>query len=316
MKIFNFLNIIICIGVFVISCERINNNSQNILDFGEVNPGSKSEKTLTIKFNQEAKRDKNAFLEFKFCDSKGNPIDDISFSIGNRNLSKGRFKITPADVDPNNKVRIEIEFTSKAKEGEYSGFLMIVDASEKLKANITQMHTKKSLNVNEKLGEFRANYQVPMPPSQKYLIYAIVLLLTFFLLWILVLRNRIFPPMSGRINSSEGEIKLIGFKQFYVYGDKIPKQAKQTFFSKLLTGKIGHFKANALGSDENNYILITTQSTNKGIRNKFILSNSTNLTITKGLNILYDTHEYEIFNNNLNTKFIFNYSNQKHPFTT
>ena len=302
--------------MFVSSCGEKAATSSGSLDFGEVNPGKMIEKTLTLDFNAAAKADKAAFLEFQFCDSIGSPVPNVTFLVGKRKINGQKFRITPADLDPNNKVRISIQFSQNAAEKDYSGYLMLVNASDELKQNISHPDTKTPINVHQKIGAFKATYKVPMPAWQEYLFYAVAVLLVSILLWIVILRDKVYPPMSGIVNSPEGPIKLSGFKEFYIYGGAIPTKANQGFVSKLFFGKVGKYKAMAFEhSGNNSFVLICTHNTPKGIRNKLSLSDSNVLSITKGQNILYDQCDYEIHHIGTNQKFEFIYSNSKHQLT-
>ena len=310
IKLFAFL---VGFLMFVSSCGEKAVTSSGSLDFGEVNPGKKIEKTLTLDFNAAAKADKAAFLEFQFCDSLGAPVENITFLVGKRKVQGQKFRVTPADLDPNNKVRISIDFAQNAKEKEYAGYLMLVDASDELKQNISHPDTKTPINVHQKIGAFKATYKVPMPAWQEYMYYALAFLLVILLLWIGFIRDKVYPPMTGIINSPAGQIKLNGFKEFYIYGGAMPARANQGFISRLFTGKVGKYQTMAFDQPGfNSYILVSTQKTPKGIRNKLIPSDITLLTITKGQNILYDQCDYEIHHNGTNQKFDFIYFNKNH----
>lgn len=162
MNILKLFTLIIFGFAILSSCQDDSSISNGRLDFGEVNPGKKIEKTITIDFNAAAKADKKAFLEFEFCDSIGSPVTQITFLIGKRKIKGQKFRITPNDLDPNNKVRIGIQFSENASQKEYSGYLMLVDASDELKQNISNPDSKEPINIHQKIGEFKANYKVPM----------------------------------------------------------------------------------------------------------------------------------------------------------
>jgi len=239
MKIIKIFAILIGYILFFTSCGEQVATSSSSLDFGEVNPGKSIVKTMTIDFNDAAKSDKSSFLEFQFCDSIGSPVPNVTFLVGKRKINGQKFRITPADLDPNNKVRISIQFSQNAVEKNYSGYLMLVNASDELKQNISNPDSKEPINIHQKIGEFKANYKVPMPAWQEYIYYALAFLLVFLLLWVGFIRDKVYPPMTGIINSPEGQIKLNGFKEFYIYGGAIPARANQGFISRLFSGKVG-----------------------------------------------------------------------------
>jgi len=312
-KIFQFLFIFLFIFS---SCNFGDNQNNKIgeLDFGEVNPGKVIEKTFTVEFNPAAQNDKSAFLEFEFVDKSGQAINGIKFKLGARVINN-KFRISPKDVDPNGKLNVGIIFPAGSKEQDYLGYLMLTDASNDLKQNISLNDTANVVNLNNKIADFHATYNVPLPTWELYSIYFLIFLLSSFLIWLVIIRNKIYPPMTGTINTPEGAIKLNGFRSFYIYGGQIPKNAQQGMISSIFTGKIGKKSTMSLTDDGIScFILLSTQSTPKGIRNRLSLSDNS-LTIFKGQNVLYDQCDYVISKANSKTKFEFIYSNIKHKQT-
>jgi hypothetical protein len=305
----------ICFLVFFCSCGGKKDSPKiGSLDFGEVNPGRTSEVLLPIEFNNAAINNPEAFLEFEYKNSLNEPIPNVIFKVSS-NVVSGRFKIKPSDVGPDGNVKLGVQFSEKATEKDYEGYLMLVNASEELKQNITFGDSTNSTSINNKIGEFHAKYVVPTPQWKLYLMYALAFLLVSLLLWLLFIRNKVYPPMTGTINTPEGAIKLNGYRMFYIYSGEIPKAAKQGFLSSLFTGKIGKKNVMALMEDaKSNFVLVTTQSTPKGIRNRLSLSDNS-LTITKGQNVLYDQCDYVISKSEAKIKFEFVYSNIKHQQT-
>jgi hypothetical protein len=166
------------------SCNLIDKQEAQIgeMDFGEVNPGKVVEKTLMFDFNSAAQKDKNAYLEFGFVDISGKSIQGIKFKLGDKVLND-KFKISPADLDPNGKVRIGIVFPPNAKEQDYFGYLMLTDASNELKQNISLNDTANIVNLNNKIADFHAKFEIPM---ERWLYWTILLVSIFSILGILV----------------------------------------------------------------------------------------------------------------------------------
>ena len=217
----NLIKLFTCLVVgivFLSSCGDNSIVSNGNLDFGEVNPGQKIEKNLTIDFNAAAKSDKSAFLEFEFCDSLGSPISEITFIVGQRKFQGQKFRITPTDLDPNNKVRIGIQFSANATEKDYAGYLMLVNASDELKQNISNPDTKKNINVLEKIGTFKATYRVPMPT---WLFWSVILLsitIVAFIIFFILTRNNM--PF-GKKTFTYGTIGFPNLESPTVYLDKL-----------------------------------------------------------------------------------------------
>lgn len=310
------LSYTVLLSLFLFSCgDKDKAPKIGELDFGEVNPEKSITKTMTIDFNPAAQSDPNAFLEFQFVSTDGKPLNDVSFKIQGKPTSENKFKIKHADLDPNHKVKIEIIFSQKAKEKDYNGYLMLINSSDELKQNITYGDASVVKNLHEQVGVFHAKYVVPTPQWKLYLMYALAFLFVSLVLWLLIIRNKVYPPMTGTINTPEGAIKLNGYRMFYIYSGEIPKAAKQGFFSSLFTGKIGKKSIMSLQEDGKScHILVTTQSTPKGIRNRISLSDNT-ISITKGQNVLYDQCDYVISKSDSKLKFEFVYSNIKHQQT-
>ena len=247
-------------------------------------------------------------------DKSGQAINGIKFKLGARVINN-KFRISPKDVDPNGKLNVGIIFPAGSKEQDYLGYLMLTDASNDLKQNISLNDTANVVNLNNKIADFHATYNVPLPTWELYSIYFLIFLLSSFLIWLVIIRNKIYPPMTGTINTPEGAIKLNGFRAFYIYGGQIPKNAQQGMISSIFTGKIGKKSTMSLTDDGIScFILVSTQSTPKGIRNRLSLSDNS-LTIFKGQNVLYDQCDYVISKANSKTKFEFIYSNIKHKQT-
>jgi hypothetical protein len=207
--------------MFVSSCGEKAVTSSGSLDFGEVNPGKKIEKTLTLDFNAAAKADKAAFLEFQFCDSLGAPVENITFLVGKRKVQGQKFRVTPADLDPNNKVRISIDFAQNAKEKEYAGYLMLVDASDELKQNISHPDTKTPINVHQKIGAFKATYKVPMPAWLFWTILASsILLIVATVIFILTRDNMPFGKKTftcGTLGFPNGDFASVNLERLALF---------------------------------------------------------------------------------------------------
>jgi len=296
--------------VLMVSCSESIKKGE--LDYGEVNPQTRKEKTISIDFNSAARADRNAFLEFEFVDANGRPFNDATFYLHDR-VVNGRFKITPDDIDPNGKVKVGIEFPSGATEKEYTGALMLVNASSDLLENITYGDSTNIISIKTNVADVKAQYVVPMPSWQKYIIYSLIIFIACILIWSLVIRNKVFPKMTGTINTPEGAIKLNGFRMYYIYSGSAPKSSMQGFFSTFFSGKIGKKRIMALDDGKNSFILISPQKTPKGVRNR--ISVSDNSLRLAGQNTLYDTCEYSVTKLESNLKFDFIYSNIKHKQT-
>jgi len=218
-KIFQFL----FISLFIFSsCNFGDNQNNNIgeLDFGEVNPGKVIEKTLTVEFNPAAQNDNSSFLEFEFVDKSGQAIKGIKFKLGDKVINS-KFRISPGDVDPNGKVHVGIIFPPDAKEQDYVGYLMLTEASNDLKQNISLTDTTNIVNLNNKIADFHAKYEIPMA---SWLYWSILLgsVLSFLaiIVFILTRDNMPFGKTTfkfGTLGFPDGELSSVKLEKLAVY---------------------------------------------------------------------------------------------------
>ena len=221
MRLFK-LNYFVLLSLFFFSCgEKVNAPKVGEMDFGEVNPNKSIEKTMSVGFNPAAKSDPNAFLEFEFVNKDGQPHNDISFEIRNRKTAGNKFKIKPADVDPNGKVKIEIHFSENAKEKDYNGYLMLINSSDDLKQNITYGDTTNLINLHEKVSYFHAKYVIPMA---KWIFWTILILSLLIVIgttaFILTRNNMPFGNKTfkyGTIGYPNGELLSVKLEKLPIY---------------------------------------------------------------------------------------------------
>lgn len=115
---------------------------------------------MEFSFNDDAKAAKNAFAEFAFVDNNGQSISpkDMIITVDGNALQNNRFFVTPSQ----NKITIEISFSSDARRGKYQGYLRLVS------------HNLHRLNNNECIGQFADAFQwtiynnKTMNPLEKY----------------------------------------------------------------------------------------------------------------------------------------------------
>lgn len=220
MRLFK-LSFIFFISLFLFSC-----GNKDIVpkigefDFGEVNSNKTIEKTMSIDFNPAAKTDPNAYVEFEFVNVDGKPMNNVKFIIRGKTVSN-KFKITPADIDPNGKVKIGIQFDANSKEQDYNGYLMVVNSSEDLKQNITYGDTSNLINLHDKVGVFHAKYVVPMA---KWLFWTILILSVLIVIgtvvFVLTRDNMPFGNKTfkaGTIGFPNGELTSVKLEKLPVY---------------------------------------------------------------------------------------------------
>lgn len=209
--------------LFMLSSCNFGENQKNKvgeIDFGEVNPREVIEKTLTFEFNSAAQNDKSTFLEFEFVDKQGKGVQDIIFKLADKVINN-KFRITPADVDPNGKVRVGIMFPKNAKEQDYFGYLMLINASNDLQQNISLNDTTNVINLHNKIADFHAKYEIPMA---SWLYWSILFgsVLSFLAIVILILTRDNMPFGKttfkfGTLGFPGGELSSVKLEKLAVY---------------------------------------------------------------------------------------------------
>jgi hypothetical protein len=218
-KIFQFL----FISLFIFSSCNFGDNQNNKigeLDFGEVNPGKVIEKTFTVEFNPAAQNDTSAFLEFEFVDKSGQAINGIKFKLGARVINN-KFRISPKDVDPNGMLHVGIIFPAGSKEQDYLGYLMLTDASNDLKQNISLNDTANVVNLNNKIADFHAKTEIPMA---SWLYWSILLgsVLSFLAIVVFILTRDNMPFGKttfkfGTLGFPGGELSSVKLEKLALY---------------------------------------------------------------------------------------------------
>lgn len=211
----------ICLLVFFCSCCGEKDSPKiGSLDFGEVNPGKASEVLLPIEFNDAAMNNPEAFLEFEYKNSLNEPIPNVIFKVSS-NVVSGKFKIKPSDVGPDGNVKLGVQFSENATEKDYEGYLMLVNASDELKQNITFGDSTNTTSINNKIGVFHAKYVVPMA---EWLFWTILILSVFIVIgtfvFILTRDNMPFGNKTfkyGTIGFPNGEIPSAKLEKFAIY---------------------------------------------------------------------------------------------------
>ena len=168
------------------SCGKPNKPTAK-MDFGEVHPDKIIEKILTLDFNEEAQQDPNAFVEFVYLSKDGLPPAGIIFTNDGKDIKGNVLKLYAKDFVVNHTKKIGIRFPSGSKEQEYEGVLKLVDASQDLKQYITFGESASSFQVNDIIGNWKAEYNDPYPIWLKlaigFMFILIIGVVIYFILW-------------------------------------------------------------------------------------------------------------------------------------
>ena len=120
-----------CLIVFLIaSCS--NKPEVTNIDFGEIHPGQKIEKTIFIDFSDDAKKDKNTYLEVQYLTADGKIPSGVKYSYMGKTSPNSIIKIYAKDFIVVNYQKIGIQFPKGATEQEINGTLNLINTSEGL----------------------------------------------------------------------------------------------------------------------------------------------------------------------------------------
>mgnify|MGYP004479402465 FL=1 len=191
---------------------------------------------MEFSFNDDAKAAKNAFAEFAFVDNNGQSISpkDMIITVDGNTLQNNRFFVTPSQ----NKITIEISFSSDARRGKYQGYLRLVS------------HNLHRLNNNECIGQFADAFQwtiynnKTMNPLEKVLIWMGILVTSALLLWFIVIKPIKYPRFSKfkkTVLIKKNEVIIAQFTCNFKGARRVifaAKKQKQNALNKLFTGRI------------------------------------------------------------------------------
>lgn len=240
-----YLSVILVFGLifFCTSCSK-KANKLSALQFGEVKSYTPQfgnqpfKKILTVpielKFNKEA-IEKRSFIELAWVNTNGSKPTNISYFINGTKMLDNSIRFNAKDYTSTQRVELGLQFNEGIVEGKYNGFLKIKQS------NLDRVDSF-DLNNNAEMEIFRwqAKFGKTLHPVIKGLIAALLAIVTFHLLWFIILKPIFYPKFKRgefeMLAPAYHIIKLKGYRQFHL-GSK--EKIKQGFISKFYTGKIG-----------------------------------------------------------------------------
>lgn len=229
--------------LFCASCSKKRNNL-SALQFGEVKSytpefGNKPyNKILTVpielKFNNEAV-EKQSFIELEWVNTNGNAPVNISYFVNGTKMLDNAIRFNAKNFASPQRVELGLQFNNGIAEGKQSGYL-------KIKQSDLDRVESFDLNNNTQIEIFRwqAKFTKTLHPIIKGLIATILAIITFHLLWFLLMKPIFYPKFKrGEFEMLEpayNTIKLKGYKKIHLGGKQ---KIRQGFISKFYTGKIG-----------------------------------------------------------------------------
>ena len=172
----------------IISCKNSPSGKESI-SFGEVRPSQIIEKTLTLKFNSEAVSDPDAYVEFVYLTDKGDKPQNIEFTIDGAVIKSNSLKFFAKDFAIKQDVKIGIRFPKGSPEKEYSGNLVINDASDGLSQGITHNIENLPIHVGQSAGVWDVVCNDPIPLWIKVSIIIAALLFVAIIFYYILTRD-------------------------------------------------------------------------------------------------------------------------------
>ena len=234
---------LIALGLAAAGCGKPGSKSLGEMDFGVITPEQKTQKMLTLQFNEDAQNDPEAYVQFLFVTKEGDefPRDQIRFTVDGKDHSL-KFFARDFRGDPKD-VRIGIEFSETAKQQVYEGRFVVADASPDLRQYVTYGVNKEKTIVGDRTSGLNARFEylIPWPVWLKALVYLVVVALFLLLVWFGILKKMFFLKFDGGVieivepTQLQQEFKLAGLRYLYIGANK---KTKQSSFSKLFTGGV------------------------------------------------------------------------------
>jgi hypothetical protein len=265
-KLFAF----VVFAVSVSSCEQLNSflpnfndsnklNNLSSIDFGEIEhypsflweDGNRAilNTTITTGFN-EASANAGSFAVIEFQDEKGQVIRDkeIIISFNNEPLSGASYKLDSSPNKANRDLNLSIEFGDLSEAKKFSGYLA-VKQSNLDRVNDTPLSNTAISSSAPKILSWKAEYTPVMNPLKKWVLAISLVIATFLLLRLTIIKRKLYPVFSGTVRYLESttqsrSINFNGYRQV-VLSTTIPKQS---LFDRLWRGKVLYIKDPSINS--------------------------------------------------------------------
>lgn len=185
-----------------------------VIDFGEIKPGDTATKKLTLNFNDEAKNDDQAFVEFIFEMPGDVYPEGIEFIVDGEVVTSNKLRFYAKDFKDNllNERMVGIKFPEDAKEQVYAGSFRLVNASAGLKDYITHGPDHESIQVGEPVVNMQVEVADPLPWWLNLIIFAFIFAaLTAIVVYVLTRNDMPFGKKSfknGVITLFDGDEPL------------------------------------------------------------------------------------------------------------
>jgi hypothetical protein len=221
-----------CLIVFLIaSCS--NKPEVTNIDFGEIHPGQKIEKTIFIDFSDDAKKDKNTYLEVQYLTADGKIPSGVKYSYMGKTSPNSIIKIYAKDFIVVNYQKIGIQFPKDATEQEINGTLNLINTSEGLVGSAFGKPIKK----NGVITTWHVNKTDPLPLWMTVCIWLGSIIVLIGILYFILSRNNMpFGPKTfknGMITfpNADASVSLVRL-------DNLKKYDLSAAYSDLTPGEL------------------------------------------------------------------------------
>ncbi|MBI9056984.1 MAG: hypothetical protein JEZ01_04355 [Labilibaculum sp.] len=243
MKIINILLIFAGLSLFI-SCDDISEREAQLdcLNFGCLEyykpflgvrkDTALIEKKLSIDFNDFAK-EQQAYVTLFVVDKEGNTINDACFQllVNNKLCSSNSFFIQASEIDSSNIVKVAIKILPGAAQKKEYLYLAVKNHNLDRVGNF-------DLGSDNRVMAVQYEYNEVFNPLALTLFIFAVVVLSFIILWFLILRNLVYPKMKkGKITINDPYFKSIKYKgvRKVVFTNN---KYSQSGFDKLFRGRI------------------------------------------------------------------------------
>ena len=221
-----------CLIVFLIaSCS--NKPEVTNIDFGEIHPGQKIEKTIFIDFSDDAKKDKNTYLEVQYLTADGKIPSGVKYSYMGKTSPNSIIKIYAKDFIVVNYQKIGIQFPYGASVQELNGDLHLIETSKDLVGTAFG----KPVKTNDVITKWHVNKTDPLPLWMTMCIWLGSFIVLIGILYFILSRNNMpFGPKTfknGMITfpNADASVSLVRL-------DNLKKYDLSAAYSDLTPGEL------------------------------------------------------------------------------
>ena len=221
-----------CLIVFLIaSCS--NKPEVANIDFGEIHPGQKIEKTIFIDFSDDAKKDKNTYLEVQYLTADGKIPSGVKYSYMGKTYPNSIIKIYAKDFIVVNYQKIGIQFPYGASVQELNGDLHLIETSKDLVGTAFG----KPVKTNDVITKWHVNKTDPLPLWMTMCIWLGSFIVLIGILYFILSRNNMpFGPKTfknGMITfpNADASVSLVRL-------DNLKKYDLSAAYSDLTPGEL------------------------------------------------------------------------------